>query len=365
MTTLGILRETKAAERRIALVPDDVRRLQQTGASILVQAAAGAESGFPDQQYLEAGAEIAESAAELIAASDVVIKVKEPALSEIELLRPGQLFMSFLHLAAFPDLIAPLVRSGATALGYETISIESPSGGQHPVLRPMSEVAGALALQIGEHYLEATNGGRGVLLPGIHGEHAGKVVIVGSGVVGEECGRLAYGEGIHVVFVDTNAHRLEELARHYPHASFIFPEPNRLENELEDADLLVGGVYVTGARAPRVVSRAQIAHMPPRSVAVDVAIDQGGCLETSRPTTHADPIYEEAGVVHYCVTNIPSMVPRTASIALSHALVHYLEPILSQGIERALASEPALAGAINIRAGQVALPSLADLPTSA
>ena len=365
MTTLGILKETKAAERRVVLTPSDAGSLRETGARIVVQAGAGAESGFPDQQYLDAGAEIVETGADVIAGSDVVVKVKEPALSEIGQLRPGQLFMSFLHLAAFPELISPLLQSGAIALGFETISIEGANGGQHPVLRPMSEVAGALALQVGEHYLEATSGGRGVLLPGIHGEHAGKVVIVGSGVVGEECGRLAYGEGVRVVFVDTNEHRLEELARHYPRATVLLPGPGRLEEELEDADLLVGGVYVTGARAPHVVSRAQIAHMPPRSVAVDVAIDQGGCLETSRPTTHADPIYEEAGVVHYCVTNIPSMVPRTASIALSHALAPYLDPILRQGVERALLSQPVLAGAVNIRGGRIVLAALQELPATA
>jgi alanine dehydrogenase len=356
VVTLGILKETKIAERRVAVTPEDVRRLRETGARILVQGAAGAESGFPDGLYVAAGAELVEEAADLITASDVIVKVKEPTLAEIAHLRPGQLFMSFLHLAACPELIAPLVRSGAIALGYETIT----ERGQHPVLQPMSAVAGALALQIGAHYLEVTSGGRGVLLPGIRGDHAGKVVIVGSGVVGEECGRLAYAQGIHVVFVDTNPHRLEGLASQYPRATCLPPEPELLEKELADTDLLVGAVYVTGARAPRVVSRSQMAQMPPHSVAVDVAIDQGGCFETSHPTTHANPIYEEAGVLHYCVTNIPSMVPRSASIALSHALVPYLESILRKGIERALADDPALASAVNIRGGTITLPALLE-----
>ncbi len=361
MVTLGVLKETKPAERRVTLVPDDVRRLRETGAAVLVQATAGVESGFADTQYAAAGAGFAATPDALFAASDVVIKVKEPTPSEIARLRPGQLFMSFLHLAAFPELIEPLRRSGASALGYETIAQD----GQHPVLRPMSAVAGALALQIGEHYLEATSGGRGVLLPGIEGKHAGKVVVVGSGVVGEECGRLAYGEGIRVVFVDANPRRLDELGARYPKAGLLAPDSGRLGDELEDADLLVGGVYVTGARAPHVVSREQIARMPPRSVAVDVAIDQGGCFETSRPTSHANPIYEEAGVLHYCVTNIPSMVPRSASIALSHALVPYLERVLRLGVVQALASEAALAGAVNIRAGSIVLDSLKELPASA
>ncbi|HEY7294528.1 MAG TPA: alanine dehydrogenase, partial [Dehalococcoidia bacterium] len=232
MVTLGVLKETKAAERRVALVPNDVRRLAETGAAVLLQTTAGVESGFADEQYAAAGARLAATPDELIAAADVVIKVKEPTLSEIAALRPGQLFMSFLHLAAFPELIQPLVRSGATALGYETIE----QGGRHPVLQPMSAVAGALALQIGEHYLEATSGGRGVLLPGIEGEHTGKVVIVGSGVVGEECGRLAYGEGIRVVFVDANPQRLDQLGDRYPRAAFLAPDSGRLGAELEDAD---------------------------------------------------------------------------------------------------------------------------------
>ncbi|HLZ69659.1 MAG TPA: alanine dehydrogenase [Dehalococcoidia bacterium] len=361
MVTLGVLKETKPAERRITLTPDDVRRLRETGATILVQAGAGVESGFPDEQFTAAGAGLAPTPEALFAAADVVIKVKEPTLPEIALLRPGQLYLSFLHLAAFPALIGPLRHCGATALGYETIAED----GQHPVLRPMSAVAGALALQIGEHYLEATSGGRGVLLPGIEGKHAGKVVVVGSGVVGEECGRLAYGEGVRVVFVDANPRRLDELRARYPRAGMLTPEAGRLADELADADLLVGGVYITGARAPHVVSRAQIARMPPRSVAVDVAIDQGGCFETSRPTSHADPIYVEEGVLHYCVTNIPSMVPRSASIALSHALTPYLEPVLRLGPERALQDSRALAEAVNISGGRILLDSLKELPASA
>ncbi|HZQ38714.1 MAG TPA: alanine dehydrogenase [Dehalococcoidia bacterium] len=361
MVTLGVLKETKPAERRVTLVPDDVRRLRDTGATIVVQRTAGDESGFADEQFAAAGARFASTPDELIAAADVVIKVKEPTRSEIAALRPGQLFLSFLHLAAFPELIAPLCRSGATALGYETIAVD----GRHPVLRPMSAVAGALALQIGEHYLEATSGGRGVLLPGIEGKHAGKVVIVGSGVVGEECGRLAYGEGVRVVFVDANPRRLDELHTRYPLAGCLAPDTDRLNDELADADLLVGGVYINGARAPHVVSRTQIARMPSRSVAVDVAIDQGGCFETSHPTSHADPVYEEAGVLHYCVTNIPSMVPRSASIALSHALTPYLETVLRLGPERALEESPVLADAVNISGGSIVLDSLKALPASA
>ncbi len=361
MVTLGVLKETKAAERRVTLVPDDVRRLRDTGATIIVQSTAGDGSGFSDEQFAAAGACFAATPAELIAAADVVVKVKEPTLAEIAALRPGQLFMSFLHLAAFPELIVPLCRSGATALGYETIAED----GQHPVLRPMSAVAGALALQIGEHYLEATSGGRGVLLPGIEGKHTGKVVIVGSGVVGEECGRLAYGEGVRVVFVDANPRRLDELGARYPGAGLLAPDPVRLGEELVDADLLVGGVYINGARAPHVVSREQIARMPVRSVAVDVAIDQGGCFETSHPTSHADPVYEAEGVLHYCVTNIPSMVPRSASIALSHAVAPYVETVLRLGPERALRENHVLAGAVNISGGNILLDSLKALPESA
>jgi alanine dehydrogenase len=290
----------------------------------------------------------------LIAASDVVVKVKEPTPPEIGRLHEGQLFLSFLHLAAFPQLVSPLARSGVTAIGYETITV----GHQHPVLRPMSEVAGALSLQIGEHYLEATSGGRGVLLPGIEGKDPGKVVIVGSGTVGEACGRLAYGEGVRLVFVDASPDRLLALSRQYPQAVLLSPDPKRLSDELQDTDLLVGSVYVTGARAPRVVSREQISRMPRRSVAVDVAIDQGGCFETSRPTTHETPVYEEAGVVHYCVTNIPAMVPHSASVALSHAVLPYLQTILRLGIEEALERDEVLNNAVNIRAGGVALDAL-------
>jgi alanine dehydrogenase len=355
--TLGVLRETKVAERRVALVPDDVRQLQQVGARVLVQDMAGTGSGVSNQEYVDAGATIADSAAALIDRSEVIVKVKEPALTEIERLRPGQLFMSFLHLAGLPELIAPLIRSGATALGYETIA----SDGQHPVLRPMSEIAGTLALQVGEHYLEVTSGGKGVLLPCIHGEKAGKVVIIGSGVVGEACGRLAYRLGVRVVFVDINQARLEQLAALYPEASFRTLDPDRLADELEDADLLVGAVYLTGARAPRVISCQQIGHMAPGSVAVDVAIDQGGCFETSHPTTHESPVYTDCGVVHYCVQNMPSMAPRTGSMALSHALLPYVETVARLGVERALREAPALAGAVNVRAGCLVLPALQEL----
>ena len=209
MVTIGVLKETKIAERRVALTPGDAMRLHEAGARIVVEGSAGERAGFSDARYVAAGAEIAASPADAVRGSDAVIKVKEPTLSEIRALRHGQLFMSFLHLAAFPDLVGPLLRSGATALGYETIAED----GEHPVLRPMSEIAGALSLQVGEHYLEATSGGRGVLLPGIEGKEPGKVVIVGSGTVGEACGRLAYAEGMRVVFVDANPGRLKALPR--------------------------------------------------------------------------------------------------------------------------------------------------------
>jgi len=351
-----VLQESKIAEYRVAIVPADARRLIACGASVLIQAGAADGAGFSDQDYVGAGVGIASSAAALIEASDVVIKVKEPVLSEIEQLRPGQLYISFLHLAALPELIEPLARSGATILGYETIK----EGRDHPVLRPMSRVAGALSFQIGEHYLEATNGGRGVLLPGVEGHDTGKVTIVGSGVVGEECGRLGYAVGSNVVFFDADPARVHQLAQRYPRARCLSPEAGRIGDELMDTDLLIGGVYVTGARAPRVVTRDQVARMPARAVAVDVAIDQGGCLETSRPTTHAEPVFEEAGVIHYCVTNMPSMVPRSASIALSGALLPYLTTIIRLGVDSALAAGTALSGAINVRAGRVVLDALVD-----
>jgi alanine dehydrogenase len=360
VVSIGVLKETKIAERRITLTPSDVVRLREAGAGILVERTGGERAGFPDAGYRAAGAEMLDSAADVIRASDVVIKVKEPVLSEIEALRPDQIFMSFLHLAAYPELITPLVQSKATAIGYETITVD----GEHPVLRPMSEIAGALALQVGEHYLEATSGGRGVLLPGIEGKEPGKVVIVGSGIVGEACGRLAYSQGMRVVFVDASPARLKMLGDEYPQAQLLGPDPERLGSELEDTDLLVGAVYVTGARAPKAVSRAQIAHMPAGSVAVDVAIDQGGCFETSRPTTHEHPVYREAGVIHYCVTNIPAMVPHSASLALSAALMPYLLMVARRGVA-AVHSEPSLRYAVNIEGGRVALPALASLSTAA
>lgn len=360
MVTIGVLKETKIAERRVALTPSDAVRLGEAGAHILIETTAGERAGFPDSTYVASGSEIAASAGALISGSDAVIKVKEPTISEIEALRLEQLFMSFLHLAAFPDLVAPLIASGATMLGYETIT----ENGGHPVLRPMSEIAGALSLQVGEHYLEATSGGRGVLLPGIEGKEPGKVVIVGSGIVGEACGRLAYGQEMRVVFVDANPARLKTLSSEYPEAVMLGTDPERLGKELEDTDLLVGAVYVTGARAPRVVSREQISRMPAGSVAVDVAIDQGGCFETSRPTTHQHPTYREAGVIHYCVTNIPAMVPHSASLALSAAVTPYLMRIAKTGIDAALLT-PTLSAAINIQRGRLVLTSLRSAPTAA
>jgi alanine dehydrogenase len=360
VVSIGVLKETKTAERRIALTPSDVVRLREAGARVLVEATGGERAGFPDTSYTSAGAELLASPADIIAASDVVIKVKEPVLSEIEALRPEQLFMSFLHLAAYPDLVPPLVRSKATALGYETITVH----GEHPVLRPMSEIAGALSLQVGEHYLEATSGGRGVLLPGIEGKEQGKVVIAGSGIVGEACGRLAYHQGMRAVFVDANPARLKTLGEEYPRAKLLGSDPARLGDELEDADLLIGAVYVTGARAPKVVSRAQIARMPAGSVAVDVAIDQGGCFETSRPTTHEHPTYKDEDVIHYCVTNIPAMVPHSASLALSAAVTPYLLLIARQGPD-AVRTQQSLREAVNIAGGRVVLPSLASVSTAA
>lgn len=354
MPVLGILKETKIAEGRVALVPADAARLIQAGARVFIERGAGERAGFPDASYVAIGASLASDAKQLIASAEVVVKVKEPTLSEIDALRSGQLFMSYLHLAAFQDLIPPLLHSQVTALGFETITEHE----RHPVLEPMSAVAGILSLQIGEHYLEATSGGRGVLLPGIRGEHAGKVVIVGSGVVGEACGRLAHALGARVTFVDRDASRLTDLAAAYPHACCVQAEPELLTHELEDSDLVVGAVYITGARAPHVVTRSMIAAMPQHSVAIDVAIDQGGCFETSRPTTHDQPVYEDAGVVHYCVTNIPAMVPHTASLALSQALTPYLELIVREGVRGALANQASLSGAINIQDGRITHPSL-------
>ncbi|MGH2588983.1 MAG: alanine dehydrogenase [Dehalococcoidia bacterium] len=356
---LGVLRETKAGERRVAVVPDDAAVLHEAGADVLVEAGAGERAGFADAAYLHAGARIATSAQDVIRLSDVVVKVKEPVITEIEHLRAGQLFMSFLHLAACPELVPPLLKSGATVLGFETIA----EAGRHPVLQPMSEVAGTLSLQIGEHYLEATNGGRGTLLPGVGGGDVGKVVIVGSGVVGEACGRLAHAVGARVTFVDRNAGRLQQLASAYAGAMCVPPEPEVLESELEHADLLIGAVYINGARAPRVVTRRMVGRMPQRAVAVDVAIDQGGCLETARPTTHDAPVYEDMGVLHYCVTNIPSMVPRSASGALSGALLPYLSVIARDGVTRALQNSESLARAVNIAAGRVILQELAPALT--
>jgi len=348
---VGVPKEIKSHEYRVGLTPGSVRELVHHGHEVLVEAGAGLGIGCTDSAYRAAGAEIATDAAAVFGWADLVIKVKEPQPAEYPLLRGGQILFTYLHLAPDPLQTRALVESGVIAIAYETVT---DSLGRLPLLAPMSEVAGRMSIQVGAHCLEKEQGGSGVLLGGVPGVAPAKVVVLGGGVVGGNATRMAVGLGARVVVLDRSLARLAQIDELLLNTvETAYATLDNIEHHVLEADLLVGAVLVPGASAPRLVSRALVAAMRKGSVVVDVAIDQGGCFETSRPTTHAEPTYVDEGVVHYCVTNMPGAVARTSAFALNNATLPFVLALADKGLARALTEDPHFRAGLNIHRGRV------------
>ena len=351
---IGVPKEIKVHEYRVGLTPAGVRELRAQGHEVLVQSQAGAGIGLGDDAYAAAGATVVPGAAGAWAA-DLVVKVKEPQPVEYPLLRAGLILFAYLHLAPDPRQARALVDSGCTAVAYETVT---DARGGLPLLAPMSEVAGRMSIQAGAHALERAQGGAGVLLSGVPGVAPGEVVVIGGGVVGASAARVAAGLGARVTVLERSPARLAWLDDAFGgRVSTVFSTAEAIERAVAGADLVIGAVLVPGASAPKLVSRAMLRAMRAGSVAVDVAIDQGGCFETSRPTTHADPTYVEEGVVHYCVANMPGAVPRTSTFALTNATLPFVAALAARGTD-ALHADPHLLAGLNVHRGQVVHPAV-------
>lgn len=354
---IGVPREIKDHEFRVGLTPQGVRALREAGHQVCIETHAGNAIGFYDTHYREAGASIVVSPQEAYAC-DLIIKVKEPQASEVSLLREGQTLFCYLHLAASRMLAEQLMQSKATCIAYETVF---DAQGNLPLLTPMSAVAGRLSIQMGAWALTMANGGSGVLLAGVPGVAPGRVTILGGGVVGSNAARIAVGMGADVTLLERDPARLRHLEEVFGSAlKTRFSDADAIESCVREADLVVGAVLLPGKHAPKLISRSLIQSMRPGSVFVDVAIDQGGCAVTSRPTTHSQPLYIEEGVVHYCVTNIPAATARTSTLALTHATLPYLLALANQGVKQALLNDAGLRGGLNICAGKVTHAHLAE-----
>ncbi len=337
---VGVPKEIKEKEFRVGIVPSGVKGLVQGGHTVLVEQGAGEGSGITDEQYRAAGAGIAATAAEVWATADLVMKVKEPLVPEYPLLRPGLILYTYLHLAPLPELTQALLDARVTGVAYETVQLDN---GFLPLLAPMSQVAGRMAIQAGAHFLEKEAGGRGVLLAGVPGVPPGHVTILGSGTVGVNAAQMAVGLGAEVVMLGRNLPRLAELdALFRGRVTTLASSRQAIEEELAKADLVVGAVLVVGGRAPKLITREMLGLMRPGSVIVDVAIDQGGCAETSHPTYHSDPVYTVDGIIHYCVANMPGAVPRTSTFALTNATLPYALAMASKGFAKAARDDSAL-----------------------
>jgi len=355
---VGVPKEIKVHEYRVGLVPASVRELVGHGHRVLVQTGAGAAIGFPDEAYVSAGATIAAAPAEIFAAAEMIVKVKEPQAVEWGQLRAGQVLFTYLHLAPDAEQTRGLLASGCTAIAYETVT---DAQGGLPLLAPMSEVAGRMAVQVGARCLEKEAGGAGILLSGVPGVPSAKVVVIGGGVVGSNAARIAHGMRAHVIVLDKSARALNALDVEFNGmVDTLFATRDSIETAVLDADLVIGAVLVPGASAPKLVTRETVVRMRPGSVLVDVAIDQGGCFETSRPTTHAEPTYVVDGVVHYCVTNMPGAVARTSAVALNNATLPFTLQLADKGWQRACAGNPHLAAGLNVHGGAVTYAAVAE-----
>jgi alanine dehydrogenase len=355
---IGILKEIKTKESRVAMTPAGVEQLVGLGHTVCVETRAGDGSGFPDPQYEKAGGKILASPKEIYATCAMVMKVKEPLAKEYPLIRKGQVVFTYFHFAASEELTRAIIKSGCTAVAYETVK---KANGSLPLLTPMSEVAGKMAVHEGAKYLEKTFGGKGKLLGGVPGVDSGTVLILGGGVVGVNAAKIACGLGAKVYLLDTNLERLRYLSDVMPPNCFpIASSPANIRRYLQEADLVVGAVLIPGATAPRLVTRDMLRFMKKGSVIVDVAIDQGGCIETARPTTHDDPIYEVDGIIHYCVANMPGAVSMTSTIALTNATLPYAIEIAEKGVQRAALDNPEIAQGINVIDGKVTYTGVAE-----
>ena len=354
---IGVPREIKTHEYRVGMTPASVREAVSHGHRVVVETMAGHAIGLEDEHYVRAGAEIAGGAEEVFARADMVVKVKEPQPEECRRLRAGQVLFTYLHLAPDPGQTRMLLESGVTAIAYETVT---DARGGLPLLAPMSEVAGRMAIQAGAHCLEMEQGGRGMLLGGVPGVAAGRVVILGGGVVGTNAARMAMGLEAHVTVIDRSLARLKELDQQFgAMLNTIFATRDAIEEHVLGADLVVGAVLVPGAAAPRLVSADMVRRMKRGAVLVDVAIDQGGCFETSRPTTHAAPTYVVDGVIHYCVANMPGAVARTSTFALNNATLPFTLALANKGWRQALADDPHLKAGLNVHRGRVTCEAVA------
>ena len=355
---VGLPKEIKDNEYRVGLTPAGVRALTDAGHKVTVEKNAGEGSGFDDALYQKAGAQIIDSADDVWAGADMVVKVKEPIEPEYPRMREGQLLFTYLHLAPDHELTAQLLKRKVTGIAYETITDRK---GMLPLLTPMSEVAGRMAIQVGAHYLEKMAGGRGILLGGVPGVPAARVVILGGGVVGTNAAKIAVGMGAHVTIIDNNLDRLRELDDIFlSKISTLASSAYMIHDAISSADLIVGAVLVPGAAAPRLVTRNMLKDVPNGSVIVDVAVDQGGCIETTHPTTHSNPTYYVEGVLHYCVANMPGAVPRTSTFALTNATLPYTLKLANQGFLEAIRSDAGLKAGVNTFAGHCTYQAVAE-----
>jgi alanine dehydrogenase len=355
---IGVPKEIKNNEFRIGLTPAGVKEMVHHGHQVMVQHDGGLSIGFDDAQYADVGAEIVENAEEIFSRAEMIIKVKEPQPNECKMLSPGQILFTYLHLAPDPQQTKLLLESGATCIAYETVTEE---GHGLPLLAPMSEVAGRMAVQAGAHNLEKTQGGNGMLLGGVPGVEPAKVLVIGGGVVGINAARMAMGMGADVTLLDRSLDRLKELDMWFGgRLKTVYSTAESVERHALQADLVVGAVLIPGAAAPKLISRELVGRMKTGSVMVDVAIDQGGCFETSRATTHEDPTYVVDGVVHYCVANMPGGVARTSTMALTNATLPYALKLADKGVVQALEDDVHLRDGLNVHAGMVTYKAVAD-----
>jgi alanine dehydrogenase len=353
---IGVPKEIKVQEYRVALLPSAAYQLIKRGHQVVVERGAGAGAGYPDRDYEQAGAQMTSEHRALFDKADIIVKVKEPQPSELPLLRRGQILLTYLHLAASRLLTEELMQSGATAIAYETIEVNH----RLPLLEPMSEIAGRMSILVGGYFLAKHNGGSGVLLGGVPGVLPGRVVVLGGGASGINAARMATGLGADVTILEVDLERMRFLDITLHTAHTLYSSEAHLIDLLPTVDLLIGAVLLPGARAPRLIHRDMLRQMRPGSVLVDIAIDQGGCAETSRPTTHENPVYVEEGVTHYCVTNMPGAYARTATQALTNVTFRYLELLADLGLKEACQRQPALIGGINIMDGKVTHRAVAE-----
>jgi alanine dehydrogenase len=353
---IGVPKEIKAQEHRVGLIPSTALMLTRKGHTVLVQKGAGVGSGYPDQTYIDAGAQIVDTARKVYAQAEMIVKVKEPLKAEYRLLRKDQILFTYLHLAASKPLTEALLKSGVTGVAYETIQV----GNKLPLLEPMSEIAGRMSVVMGAYYLAKHNGGSGVLLGGVPGVLPGKVVVIGGGTSGVNAARMALGLKADVTILEVDGERMRSLDLTIPNVKTLYSNEAHLTELMPTTDLLIGAVLVPGAKAPKLVTREMLRKMRPGSVFVDIAIDQGGCAETSHATTHQNPVYVKEDVVHYCVANMPGAYARTSTQALSNATARYAELLADHGLEGACKKQPALIGGINTREGKVTYAAVAE-----